>query len=157
MSEGLRIVEDDLSGAAIRALLEDHLRDMHALSPPESVHAMAVDRLRAPDVTFWSAWDGDALLGCGALRELDATHGEVKSMRTAPARRGGGVARAVLARVMAEARARGYTRLSLETGSHAAFEPARRLYASVGFEPCPPFGDYTDDPHSVFMTLRLPA
>lgn len=155
MSDGVRIVEDDLSGAAIRALLEDHLRDMAALSPPESVHAMAVDRLRAPDVTFWSAWDGDRLLGCGALRELDARHGEVKSMRTAPARRGAGVARAVLARVMDEARARGYERLSLETGSHAAFEPARRLYASAGFEPCPPFGDYEADRHSVFMTLRL--
>jgi putative acetyltransferase len=153
----MHIVADDLTGHAIRTLLEDHLRDMHAQSPPESVHAMDVARLRRPDVSFWSAWDGEALLGCAALRELDAIHGEVKSMRTAPASRGRGVARALLAHVVAEARARGYARLSLETGSQPGFEPARRLYASLGFERCAPFGEYVEDPYSVFMTLVLRA
>ncbi len=152
----MHIVADDLTGPAIRALLEDHLRDMHAQSPPESVHAMDVTRLSRPDVSFWSAWDGETLLGCAALRELDATQGEVKSMRTAPASRGRGVARALLAHVVAEARARGYARLSLETGSQPGFEPARRLYASAGFECCAPFADYVEDPNSVFMTLELP-
>ncbi|RPH45384.1 MAG: GNAT family N-acetyltransferase [Burkholderiales bacterium] len=151
----MHIVLDDLTGAPIRALLEAHLRHMHTLSPPESVHAMDVDRLRAPDVTFWSAWEGDTLLGCGALRELEAAHGEVKSMRTVDAHRGRGVAAALLGHLMTQARARSYVRLSLETGSMPAFEPARRLYARFGFEPCGPFGDYAEDPHSVFMTRTL--
>jgi putative acetyltransferase len=118
---------------------------------------MDVERLRRPDVSFWSAWEGETLLGCAALRELDATHGELKSMRTAPAARGRGVARALLAHVLAEARARGYARLSLETGSQPGFEPARRLYASAGFGRCAPFGDYAEDPYSVFMSLDLRA
>lgn len=151
----LRIERDDLSRAVIHALLEEHLSDMRSWSPPESVHALDLDRLRAPDISFWSVWDGPTLLGCGALRELDATHGEVKSMRTPRALRGRGAARAVLAHILATARERGYTRLSLETGSQPAFEPARRLYHGFGFEYCPPFGSYVDDPHSVFMTLRL--
>ena len=146
---------DDLSGPAIRALLEAHLRHMHTLSPPESVHAMDVDRLRAPDVTFWSAWEAGVLLGCGALRELDPRHGEVKSMRTIDAHRGRGVAAGILAHLLERARDRGYTRLSLETGSMPAFAPARRLYARAGFEPCGPFGDYTLDPNSVYMTKVL--
>jgi putative acetyltransferase len=146
---------DDLSGPAIRALLEAHLRHMHTLSPPESVHAMDVDRLRAPDVTFWSAWEAGVLLGCGALRELDPRHGEVKSMRTIDAHRGRGVAAGILAHLLDRARDRGYMRLSLETGSMPAFAPARRLYARAGFEPCGPFGDYAEDPNSVFMTLTL--
>jgi putative acetyltransferase len=146
---------DDLSGPAIRALLEAHLRHMHTLSPPESVHAMDVDRLRAPDVTFWSAWEAGVLLGCGALRELDPRHGEVKSMRTIDAHRGRGVAAGILAHLLDRARDRGYTRLSLETGSMSAFAPARRLYARAGFEPCGPFGDYAEDLNSVFMTRAL--
>lgn len=149
------IRQDDLTGPAIRALLAEHLRHMHTLSPPESVHAMDIDQLRRPDVTFWTAWAGDELLGCGALRELSPQHGEVKSMRTASARRGQGVAQAMLAYILAEAGRRGYERLSLETGSVPAFAPARRLYARAGFAECPPFGDYAEDPFSVFMTRAV--
>jgi len=146
---------DDLSGPEIRSLLEEHLRHMHELSPPESVHALDLDQLRRPDVTFWTVWSGAELLGCGALRELDARHGEVKSMRTAAAHRRRGAGRAMLEHILREARARGYSRLSLETGSVAGFEAARRLYESFGFEDCPPFGDYVEDPHSVYMTKAL--
>jgi len=146
---------DDLTGPEVRALLEEHLAGMHALSPPESVHALDLAGLRKPDVTFWTAWEDDALVGCGALKELDARHAEVKSMRTASAHRRKGVARAMLAHIMAEARGRAYERLSLETGSMAAFEPARRLYESFGFRYCGPFADYVDDPNSVFMTREL--
>jgi putative acetyltransferase len=146
---------DDLSGPQIRALLEEHLRNMHELSPPESVHALDLEGLRSPGITFWTAWSGDELLGCGALKQLDSRHGEVKSMRTATAHRRKGVARAMLVHIMGEARRRGYTRLSLETGAPSAFEPARRLYASFGFAYCGPFADYTDDPYSVFMSIAL--
>jgi len=146
---------DDLAGPEIRALLEEHLRSMHRLSPPESVHALDLAALRKPEITFWTAWSGGELLGCGALKELDPTHGEVKSMRTASAHRRNGVGRAVLEHIAAEARARSYLRLSLETGSMEAFAPARRLYKSFGFTRCPPFADYTDDPNSVFMTRAL--
>ena len=146
---------DDLAGPEIRALLEEHLRSMHEISPPESVHALDLAALRRPEITFWTAWSDADLLGCGALKELDPTHGEIKSMRTASARRRTGVGRAVLAHIVAEARARSYARLSLETGSMEAFAPARRLYESFGFAYCPPFGDYTEDPNSVFMTRAL--
>jgi putative acetyltransferase len=151
----MKIHLDDLTHPAVHALLEEHLRSMYALSPPESVHALDLDRLRAPGITFWSAWDGDRLLGCGALRELDTRHGEIKSMRTPQAARRRGAGRAILAHIVGIARARGYERLSLETGSTDAFEPARRLYESAGFTRCGPFGDYGEDPHSTFMTLRL--
>lgn len=143
---------DDLAGAEIRGLLEEHLADMRAISPPESVHALDLDGLRRPEITFWTAWSGNALLGCGALKELSPDHGEVKSMRTARAHRRGGVARAMLAHIVAEARRRGYERLSLETGSMAEFAPARALYESFGFGYCGPFAGYVDDPNSVFMT-----
>jgi putative acetyltransferase len=146
---------DDLTGPQIRTLLQDHLRNMHELSPPGSVHAMDIDKLRQPDVTFWTVWSGDELLGCGALRELTPKHGEVKSMRTAPAHRGRGAARTMLAHIVEEARRRSYERLSLETGAMRAFEPAHKLYASFGFSFCSPFGDYVDDPNSVFMTKLL--
>lgn len=146
---------DDLSGAQIRALLQEHLRNMHELSPPESVHAMDITKLRQPDVTFWTVWSAGELLGCGALRELTPKHGEVKSMRTALAHRRRGAGRAVLVHIIEEARRRSYERLSLETGSMKAFEPAHKLYASFGFSFCPPFGDYVDDPNSVFMTKAL--
>jgi putative acetyltransferase len=146
---------DDLTGAAIRAFLEDHLRTMHQLSPPESVHALDLEGLRKPDITFWTAWSGEELLGCGALKELAPRHGEIKSMRTAPAHRRKGVGRAMLTQIIAEARRRSYARLSLETGSMKAFEPAQRLYESFGFAYCPPFGDYVEDPNSVFMTRAL--
>ena len=146
---------DDLGGAEIRALLREHLDDMHRLSPPESVHAFDIERLRQPGVTFWSVWSGARLLGCGALRELRPEHGEVKSMRTATAHRRCGAGRAVLAHIMDEARRRAYRRLSLETGSMPAFAPAHRLYESFGFTYCGPFGDYVADPNSVFMTRSL--
>jgi putative acetyltransferase len=151
----MRIQVDDLSGPEIRGLLEEHLANMHELSPPESVHALDLAKLRGPDITFWTVWHGDLLLGCGALKELAPAHGEVKSMRTPKALRGRGAARAVLATIVAEARARGYRRLSLETGSQARFEPARNLYRSFGFTACGPFADYEEDPNSVFMRLAL--
>ena len=153
----MKIELDDLSRPAIHALLNEHLRSMHELSPPESVHALDLDKLRRPEITFWSAWDGEALLGCAALKELDPRHGEVKSMRTPAARRRTGAGRALLIHVIETARARGYERLSLETGPMAGFEAAHRLYESAGFTRTGPFGDYRDDPFSVFMTLPLPA
>jgi len=153
--DAMLIKVDDLAGPEIRALLEEHLRNMHALSPPESVHALDLAALRKPGITFWTAWSGGELLGCGALKALDPAHGEVKSMRTAATRRRTGVGRALLERIIAEARARSYARLSLETGSMDAFSPARRLYEAFGFTYCGPFADYAADPNSVFMTLQL--
>ena len=152
-----RIVEDDLTGPEIAALLRYHLDEMYSLSPAESVHAMPLERLREPDVTFWSAWTGEDLAACGALKRLDPTHGEIKSMRAAPEWRGKGAGKAILLHLLAEARKRGYTRLSLETGSPEAFLPARRLYEAHGFVECGPFGDYRLDPWSLFMTRQLRA
>ena len=151
----MRIQIDDLTGPDIHALLEEHLAHMHELSPAESVHALDLSRLRGPDITFWTVRDGPLLLGCGALRQLVPTHGEVKSMRTPKGLRRKGAGRAVLQHIIGEARARGYRRLSLETGSQPGFEPARALYRSFGFTPCGPFGDYREDPNSIFMTLAL--
>ena len=153
----LRIERDDLNRAEVLALLSEHLTSMYSLSPPESVHALGVAALKRPDVTFWTAWEGDVLMGCGALKELDATHGEVKSMRTPAQLRRRGAGRAILTHILGEARARGYTRLSLETGSMAEFEPAQKLYESFGFRYCGPFGPYKEDPYSTFMTLELGA
>ena len=151
----MEIRSDDLAGPEIRELLAEHLRSMHELSPPESVHALDLAALRGSDITFWTAWSNGELLGCGALKELSPAHGEIKSMRTRSARRRQGVARAMLQHIIAEARARSYARLSLETGSMEAFEPARRLYEAFGFAYCPPFADYIEDPNSSFMTLEL--
>ncbi|WP_298576726.1 GNAT family N-acetyltransferase [uncultured Luteimonas sp.] len=151
----LQIAIDPLEGPQVAALLQAHLDEMHRISPPESVHALDLSRLRAADITFWSAYQGDTLLGCAALRALDAAHGEVKSMRTTPQARRRGVAAALLEQVMAEARRRGYRRLSLETGSQPEFAPARALYARFGFVECGPFGDYRLDPCSTFMTRAL--
>lgn len=146
---------DDLRGEAVQALLREHLASMRSISPPESVHALDLDGLRAPNITFWSAWRGDRLVGSGALKELDPDHGEIKSMRTAAECRRQGVGAVVLRHLLAEARRRGYRRVSLETGSQAAFAPARALYARFGFAVCGPFGDYRDDPNSAFFTLLL--
>jgi putative acetyltransferase len=151
----VRIVVDDLSGPEVAALLAEHLDDMRASSPPESKHALDLEALRRPDVTFWTVWEDDVLLGFGALRELDPTHGEIKSMRTASASRGRGVGSALVRHVVAEGRRRGYRRLSLETGSSEHFAPARRLYERHGFVPCAPFGDYRPDRHSVHLTMVL--
>ena len=146
---------DDLAGPEIRALLAEHLCNMHQLSPRESVHALDLAGLLKPEVTCWTAWSNGKLLGCGALSELDPTHGEIKSMRTVSAFRRKGVARAMLQHIIAEARSRRYARLSLETGSMQAFEPARRLYERFGFTYCPPFAGYTEDPNSLFLTRTL--
>ncbi|KAA2284763.1 GNAT family N-acetyltransferase [Arenimonas fontis] len=157
----MRIEQDDLSRPEIHALLAEHLQEMRANSPPCSVHALDLDRLRQPGISVWSAWQGKLLLGIGALRELDPSHGEIKSMRTPARLRRRGAGRAplahLLAHLLAVARERGYRRLSLETGAAPLFLPAQRLYESVGFVPCPPFGDYREDPHSVFMSLDLSA
>ena len=146
---------DDLRHPAVIALLQEHLDWMRRTSPPESVHALDLDALRQPDIAFWTLWDGETLAGCGALRALDATHGEVKSMRTAQTHLRRGVAATMLDHILAEARGRGYARLSLETGSMAYFAPAHALYARAGFRPCAPFGDFVEDPNSVFMTRAL--
>jgi putative acetyltransferase len=149
------IRQDDLTGREITVLLRLHLDEMHQWSPPESVHAMPVERLRQSDVTFWSAWDGDILAACGALRQLDDYHGEIKSMRAAPAYRGKGAGKAILLRLLAEARTRGYRRVSLETGRPEPFWPARRLYEAHGFVECPPFADYVLDDFSLCLTCEL--
>jgi putative acetyltransferase len=146
---------DDPDAPDVRALLDEHLAEMHRLSPPESVHALDVATLRLPDVTFWTARLERELLGCGALKELDATHGEIKSMRTAALHRRKGVARAIVEHIVAEARRRRYRRLSLETGSLPAFTPARKLYERLGFAYCSPFANYVEDPNSVFLTRML--
>ncbi|MFC7533164.1 GNAT family N-acetyltransferase [Actinoplanes sp. GCM10030250] len=150
-----KIVVDDLSGPRIAALLREHVDEMRSASPPESVHALDLDGLRRPEVTVWSVYDGDELVGCGALKELGPTSGEVKSMRTAPAAQRRGVASAVLTHLTEEARRRGYARLYLETGSMDFFAPARALYTRFGFRLCEPFGDYLPDPNSVHMELAL--
>ena len=139
----------------VAALLAEHLADMHRYSPPESVHALDLERLGTPDLTFWSVWDGGDAVGCGALRELDPTHGELKSMRVATAHRRRGVGALALVHLVDEARRRGYLRLSLETGPQVEFAPARAMYAGHGFVECGPFGPYAADEFSVFMTLDL--
>ncbi|MFE6970236.1 GNAT family N-acetyltransferase [Isoptericola sp. NPDC057653] len=161
---GVIIAAETPGRADVRALLAEHLSDMHATSPAESVHALDLAALRVPSVTFLTARDtDDTLLGCGALSELDPVTGhagglgEVKSMRTAAAARGRGVAGAVLGRLVDLARGRGYARVSLETGPQDYFAAARRLYARHGFVPCGPFGAYAPDPCSVFFTLDLRA
>jgi putative acetyltransferase len=149
------IKTDDLTSREIAVLLADHLQEMNQHSPPESVHALDLEKLRQPKITFWAIWNEDELVGCGALKELDESHAEIKSMRTDPKYRGQGAGKLMLRHILEEATNRGYKRLSLETGSMDAFEPARSLYASHGFTACGPFGDYILDPNSVFMTIEL--
>lgn len=151
----MHIAEDDLSGEQIRALLDIHFAGMLANSPPGSCHFLDVEGLKAPGVTFWSIWDGTELAGMGALKQHDAALGEVKSMRTHAVHQGKGVGAAMLAHIIATARSRGLTRLSLETGSTPAFDAAQALYIRFGFVYCPPFADYQPDPFSRFMTLDL--
>ncbi|WP_406831352.1 GNAT family N-acetyltransferase [Pedococcus sp. KACC 23699] len=151
----MEIREGGLQTPQVAALLAAHVEDMRRYSPPDSVHTLDLDRLRTPDLSFWSVWEGQEVLGCGALRELDPSHGELKSMRTAAEHRGRGVGSLVLEHLVTEASARSYSRLSLETGSPQEFAPARRLYARRGFVECGPFGPYAADDFSVFMTLPL--
>jgi putative acetyltransferase len=151
----MHIKVDDLSGPEIAALLAEHLQDMAETSPPESRHALDLDGLRRPEVTVWGVWHGTELIGCGALKELDAGHAEIKSMRTARAHLRKGVAAALLAHLIAEAKRRGYQRLSLETGSMAYFGPAHNLYRKFGFQPCAPFAGYVEDLNSLFLTREL--
>ena len=150
-----RIVEDDLTGEAVVELLAFHLAEMHTLSPPCKVHAMPVERLRQPDVTFYSAWDGDKLAAVGALREIDAGRGELKSMRATPDYRGKGAGEAILIHLVEEAKRRGYDWLGLETGRPAAYIPAQNLYRKHGFTPCEDFGDYIGDDFSMCMSRAL--
>lgn len=151
----MEIRVDDLTHPQMIGLLEQHLREAFETSPAESVHALDLDALRQPNVTVWSAWEGGELLGCGALKEIDRQHGEVKSMRTATAHLRRGVAARMLQHIMDEAKRRSYRRLSLETGSMEAFAPARGLYQRFGFRECGPFADYVEDPYSTFMTREL--
>ncbi|HHF3195809.1 GNAT family N-acetyltransferase [Vibrio sp. CCB-PB317] len=151
----MRIEIDDLERPQVLALLEEHLQDMYATSPPESVHALDVSKLKLPSITFWTGWDGEQLLGCVAMSQLEDGHAELKSMRTTPSARKQGVASRLLNHVIEQAKHQGIQRLSLETGSMAFFEPAHRLYEKYGFAYCEPFGDYQPDPNSRFMTLAL--
>jgi putative acetyltransferase len=153
----MHIEVDNLTRPEVLGLLEEHLANMYAITPPEYVFAFDAAKLRQPDVTFWTAWEGEVLLGCGALKELSPREGEVKSMRTPQALRGRGAGRAILQTIVEEARTRGYTIVSLETGSQPDFVPAQRLYESFGFVRCGPFGDCVENGSSVFMRLRLDA
>jgi putative acetyltransferase len=151
----MRIEIDDVSRPPVLALLEEHLRNMYELSPPDQVFAFDASKLRAPGIVFWTAWKDEALLGCAALKELSATQGEVKSMRTPASLRRHGAGRALLNHILQVARERGYRELFLETGRHPAFTPAQTLYRSVGFRECGPFGTYKENGNSVFMSLDL--
>lgn len=155
MNATLLFRRDDLSGAAVRGLIAQHLAEMASYSPPESVHALDVDRLLDPAVTFWSAWDGGTLVGCGALKRLDAERGEIKSMRITDPYRSRGFGRPILDHLIAEARAMGLRSLWLETGSTPEFIPAVRLYERAGFVRCDPFDGYVLDPYSIFMTREI--
>ncbi|WP_026876332.1 GNAT family N-acetyltransferase [Jiangella gansuensis] len=151
----MRIAVDDLTGPEIAGFLDEHVQQMLSITPPESKHALDLDGLRRPEVTFWTATEAGRVVGCGAIKRLDAQHAELKSMRTAPARQRGGIASRLLEHILGEARTVGFVRISLETGSDAFFLPARRLYEKFGFGYCEPFADYRPDPLSVFMTRTL--
>jgi putative acetyltransferase len=151
----LEIKKDDLNGPEVAELLEEHLQSMTLHSPAESIHALNLEGLKKPEITFWSVWEEEELIGCGALKELEGQHGEIKSMRTATLHLRKGVANRLLEHIIEEAKRRGYRRLSLETGSMDAFEPAKRLYENIGFQYCEPFSNYIEDPYSVFMTKEL--
>ncbi len=152
---GMQIRRGGLDEPEVIALLAHHVASARAVTPPGSAHALEYEGLKAPDIAFWSAWEDGRLLGVGALRRLDDGHGKIKSMHTAAHARGRGVAASILARIISHAREEGLSRLSLETESWGYFAPARALYARHGFTPCPPFGDYVEDPSSAFFTLDL--
>jgi len=146
---------DDLLGNEVKILLEEHLEDMRATSPPESVHALDLDKLKDPTVKFWTIWQGKSLAGCAAIKSLERSHGEIKSMRTANQFQNQGVASLLLKHILKEAQLMGYKKLSLETGSMDFFKPAHALYIKYGFTFCPPFAEYSEEPNSKFMTLCL--
>lgn len=151
----MHIRDDDLTGVEIQALLQEHLDDAYKHSPPDSVYALDLNELRQPEIRFWSIWENDILLGCGALKQLDAHHGEIKSMRTTSAAYRRGVGSKMLSHIIEQSRAQGHNRLSLETGNNAPYAPARALYTKFGFKQCGPFADYKDGGFSLFMTLAL--
>ncbi|MGL4618222.1 GNAT family N-acetyltransferase [Chroococcidiopsis sp.] len=151
----MEIKIDDLSGSEIADFLEEHIREMKSVSPPESKHALDLAGLRKPEITFWTVWDDGRLIGCGAMKELDTSHAEIKSMRTTASCRGKGIASMLLQHILNEAKLRGYRRISLETGSMPFFEPAHNLYKKYGFKNCAPFSKYKEDPNSVFMRKDL--
>ena len=151
----MKIVKDDLTGPEIKSLLEEHLEEMRQHSPPESIHALDLDKLRQPGIQFWSVWDEEQLIGCGALKSLESGHAEIKSMRVTYKYQGKGIANLILEHLIAEAREQNVNRLSLETGSMEGFKRARNLYLKYGFEYCPPFARYKEDPNSVFMTKSI--
>ncbi len=151
----MEIKVDDLQGGEVLSLLEEHLADMYATSPPESVHALDVEALKAPEITFFSGWKNDQLMGCVAIKQIEDCHVELKSMRTSRHARQSGVASQLLKHVLEVAKARGNTRISLETGSEEYFRAARNLYQKFGFSYCEPFATYQADPNSHFMTCQL--
>ncbi len=153
----MHIEMDDLTRPEVHQLLKEHLANMYEWTPSESVFALDLEKLRVPEITFWTAWDETTLLGCGALKQLSPVHGEIKSMRTPRASRRRGAGRALLAHILREAQTRGYTTVSLETGAHPGFQAAHALYLSAGFAYAGPFGSYEENPHSVFMSRRIGA
>jgi putative acetyltransferase len=155
VEEKIRISVDDLSGTEIAEFIEEHIQEIKAISPPESKHALNLEGLRKPEITFWTVWDGSNLIGCGAIKKLDSNHAEIKSMRIGIAQRQQGIASMLLQHILNEAKLKGYRRISLETGSMSFFEPARSLYRKYGFKNCAPFSTYKEDPNSVFMTKEL--
>lgn len=155
MNPTVHLRVDDLAGEEVQHLLTEHVAEMRRISPPDAAFALDLEGLRAPDMTVWSAWIGDTVVGCCAMRQLDGPAGEIKSMRTAGEYRGHGVGAYMLRHLISTARSRGYPRLFLETGSTDAFRDARAFYARHGFVACGPFGDYAGHPHSAFMTLEL--
>lgn len=155
LGKSMEIKLDDLKDARVLELINEHLQGVRKISPPSSVHALGLETLRESDITFWSIWEGEELMGCGALKELDVSHGEIKSMRTSSKHLRKGVASLVLQHIVGVAKKREYLRISLETGSQTEFEPARNLYRKFGFNYCGPFADYVEDPNSVFMCLDI--
>jgi putative acetyltransferase len=152
----MEIRANELSNPQIIRLLHEHLQSAAQLCPRDSIHALDLEALRKPDITFWSVWQDAELMGCGAIKELDPRHGEIKSMRTVSCHQRKGVASRLMRHILEVAQQRSYRRLSLETGSMEAFAPARALYAGFGFKPCGPFATYVVDPNSVFMTRTVP-
>ena len=151
----IKIVIDDLTSPKVIAFLNDHMQHMIKITPPGCVHALDIEALKRPEITFWSVWEESELVCCGALKELNSREAELKSMRTLPSHLGKGIASHLLKLILSEAKRRGYHRISLETGSYEAFRPARNLYEKFGFKYSKPFSDYYENPNSVFMTIEI--